>query len=86
MNGVVVCNYVITCCYTDKPPITIGCFTIERQKTEQETEAAALSTAASAIKRFFDKYFPSGTVEPNVIDVKLGSMTFVPDDYEWRRV
>jgi hypothetical protein len=85
MSGNTICRYVVEARYAGKDVFIVGTFTTPRLKTEQETEAAALSDAKAAIDGFWERHFPDGSHRPEPVRAILGSAVFVPDDYEWRR-
>lgn len=84
-SGDVVCSYIIEVSYPGKEPFYVGSFTVPRASTEQETERQAMALSVDALRKFFDDHFPDAVPEPTVVSVRLGSYTFVPDDYDWRR-
>ena len=79
------CTYIIIAKHEGKEPVSIGTFTLPRAATAQETEAAAKRGAEADVHKFYGAHLPDGTPRPTVVDVRLGHMTFIPDDYEWRR-
>ena len=83
--GTQVCSYVVRACYPGKKPFLIGTFSIPRGPTFHETEVAAEKEMDAAVARFFRDCYPDGTKPPLSVKAHLGSVTFVPDDYEWRR-
>lgn len=87
MTGNTVCSYSAIVKYPDKENFSMysPTMTVTRCKTEQETEEAARKEAVRKVDLFFKKHFPAKTPRPEVVAVKLGSVTFIPDDYEWRR-
>ena len=84
MSGAYVCRFVVEAEYPGKRPFLVGVFTTPRRSTEQETEAAAMSAAQANLDCFAAASFPDGTPPPRAIRARLGAMTFIPDDYEWR--
>ena len=86
MSGGYVCCFVVEAEYPGKKRFFVGTFATPRLSTEQETEAAAMSQAQAELDRFAALHLPDGTPPPCAIRARLGHMTFVPDDYEWRRV
>ena len=79
------CGYTIEVGHKDKKPFLVGSFSTVRLDTEQATEASAAKYAEEMIDKFWSAHFPDDAPRPTVVKVRLGHMTFVPDDYEWCR-
>lgn len=87
MTGSQVCRYTAQIQYEGKTALEAYCpeMNIPRAPTWHETEARALAEAERQVAAMWQRCFPDGTPLPRVTGVRLGHMTFVPDDYEWRR-
>ena len=83
--GTHVCSYVVEAAYDGKKPFLIGTFTVPRAPTFQETEAAAMSEMVHKVRQFFVDHLPDEVQPPVSIKAQLGSISFIADDYEWRR-
>lgn len=86
-EGSTVCHYSARVWYEGKKEFLAFSphMRVVRQETAEETEALAKTEAHRQVDKFWEEHFPEGTPRPLVIEVVLGWMTFVPDDYEWRR-
>jgi hypothetical protein len=85
-TGTTVCRYIVEAQYTGKQPFLVGTFAVPRQRTDHDTETEARKEATRELAKFWTLHMQDGIAPPVVLSVRLGSLTFVPDDYEWRRV
>lgn len=80
-----VSTFVAEVGYAGKKPMFVGTFRMDRAATEEEQIAAAEACVGDKVEAFWREHFPDNSPAPAVLSVRLGYMTFVPDDYEWRR-
>jgi len=84
-SGKTICSFVIEAAYPGKTPFVVGTFRVERGDGEMETERRAMESADQSLRDFVATSLPDGTACPQVLSIRLGAMTFVPDDFDGSR-
>jgi hypothetical protein len=85
-RGKTICSYIAIVQYAGKERFAACApsMVVERQSTEQATEALALEEAEKQVEAFFARTFPDHVPRPPVKAVRLGGVQFIPDDHDWK--